>query len=1201
MLIDDLTINLNNTEKAKLFLCKPNLEKTIISRLSEAYNIRLNIKLGNVSELSFTLPFEIDNSSHEIVSNQNINKIKDRFIVKLVWGNYIEFFTIRIPNDNMDDEKDEKSFLCYSLQYELIDKQIKSYNVISYNATEVLVGNGVDKIGVLANTLWTVDYIDADFDLKYRSFEIPSSTVLDAVFNIATTFNAIVIWNTQTRKISLYKQENVGLNRGLKISYGKYLKALNREINSDDVCTRLKVYGKNGVSIQEVNTTGTNYIEDFSYFLYPFTRDESKNVLTHSDYMSDSLCNAWLDYLDLLETKEPISKTTETNTTITNIKINNHGLVVGDYIVNINRGNAIRKVLAVVDVNNFTVSSIANQTANDTIKCYKDGTFGKLLYQKEDKQTLKTTKENELSVLQTEMNVILDNLDVAQATGQSTTQLIADRDAKQIEINTKQNEIDQLNNDIIDINNQIANLQNTIKLENNLTANQLLELNQFIVEKEVTNEYIESTYELLDWAKKEFDKIKSPPIILKVNMVDLFKCLDKECQIDRDKIILAEIVTVFYEKMNINYQAKIIEINVDFESDEGLELVISNVQQILTDEEKFLKTINKSIGSSTIIDLEKFKWSKNVEDTSAISQLLNQAWDTTRQNIIAGTNNTVDISRRGIIIKDLTDPLSYLVAQNGVLAITNDGGNTWKHAITKNGIIGERIIGELIMGTTLIMTNQNADFRFDENGVTLKNTSLTITGGLPENQIDSTATTKWNSAEQNAKDYADNQLTNFVNTTYDSDISNLQSQIDGSITTWFYGYEPTLSNEPALSWISTTDKDNHLGDLFYNTITGYAYRFAYQNSVYQWIRITDTDITTALANAATAQDTADSKRRVFVTTPTPPYDVGDLWSGGSTGDLQRCKIARASGSFLASEWELASKYTDDTTANNAISLLSDISNDNKLTPVEKTNTKIQWDAIVVEKPTIESQATTYGITTEKTNYTNAYNTLSTYITPLLSDLSTTSDITGTTFRANFTDYYNKRTILLKTISEKAVIVGNAYNTVVINSADGVKASHTDGSFTQLSGAGLKRIVSGVDKPYFYLYTTARVSTVGTQLRYLPGTSSFYTTESQVLAIVPPITITLPPDYRNKDFKIFVDSRLNQRSIDVIKRHHWQPTIDGVNTWYRTDWVIEAYNIDKAAGTFQIKAYAWTQTGPDDYSPDYYELIDGLDVFYTVTA
>lgn len=150
---------------------------------------------------------------------------------------------------------------------------------------------------------------------------------------------------------------------------------------------------------------------------------------------------------------------------------------------------------------------------------------------------------------------------------------------------------------------------------------------------------------------------------------------------------------------------------------------------------------------------------------------------------------------------------------------------------------------------------------------------------------------------------------------FDADIADLQSQIDGNITSWFYNYVPTTSNQPAATWISEGSEAVHLGDLFYDTSTGYAYRWMSNGAtppVYSWQRITDSDVTKALADAAKAQDTADQKRRVFYAQPVPPYDVGDLWVQGSNGDILRCSQAKSSsGSYSASDWVLASKYTDD--------------------------------------------------------------------------------------------------------------------------------------------------------------------------------------------------------------------------------------------------------------------------------------------------
>lgn len=200
----------------------------------------------------------------------------------------------------------------------------------------------------------------------------------------------------------------------------------------------------------------------------------------------------------------------------------------------------------------------------------------------------------------------------------------------------------------------------------------------------------------------------------------------------------------------------------------------------------------------------------------------------------------------------------------------------------------------------------------DSNGnykLAISADSIDLTSGTNvQTQIDTLS----ESVETNSDD-----LTAYIAAT-NSKLDDLQGQVDGSIMTWFYEYVPTNSNIPASDWTTTALKNNHLGDLFYDTLTGYCYRWQVQNNTYSWNRITDVDVTKALADAAAAQDTADKKRRVFTATPTTPYDVGDLWAQGTSGELMRCKTAKTSKqSYAAADWERASKYTDDTKANAA--------------------------------------------------------------------------------------------------------------------------------------------------------------------------------------------------------------------------------------------------------------------------------------------
>lgn len=161
-------------------------------------------------------------------------------------------------------------------------------------------------------------------------------------------------------------------------------------------------------------------------------------------------------------------------------------------------------------------------------------------------------------------------------------------------------------------------------------------------------------------------------------------------------------------------------------------------------------------------------------------------------------------------------------------------------------------------------------------------------------------------ADKNAEDMASNVLK------FNQDIKGLQDQLDANVTIWYGEVTPSISNEPAVNWKDNKTRDLHIGDMYYDTKTGYAYRWIYAAGMYSWEKIEDQDVVKSLKDAAKAQDTADQKRRVFIAQPVPPYDEGDLWAQGEKGDILRCATKKAEGEeFAESDWVKTSKYTDD--------------------------------------------------------------------------------------------------------------------------------------------------------------------------------------------------------------------------------------------------------------------------------------------------
>lgn len=176
----------------------------------------------------------------------------------------------------------------------------------------------------------------------------------------------------------------------------------------------------------------------------------------------------------------------------------------------------------------------------------------------------------------------------------------------------------------------------------------------------------------------------------------------------------------------------------------------------------------------------------------------------------------------------------------------------------------------------------------------------------------------------------------FINNTLPGILDEIKAQLDGKIEQHFYQIDPSpLSTAPGSEagvpnsgWTDANTKENHLGDLYYNTTSGKVWRYVKiswrpkpgyaPGTFYVWQELQDSELAQAIAIANEALELGKEKNRIFTSTPVTPYDVGDLWVQGATGDIMRCKTARESGAFTSSDWEKASKYTDDSALKNFI-------------------------------------------------------------------------------------------------------------------------------------------------------------------------------------------------------------------------------------------------------------------------------------------
>lgn len=372
--------------------------------------------------------------------------------------------------------------------------------------------------------------------------------------------------------------------------------------------------------------------------------------------------------------------------------------------------------------------------------------------------------------------------------------------------------------------------------------------------------------------------IDVPIVNMQIDLAMLTDVVGYEEFRDLVQVGLGDTVHCTYEPLGITTDATVIELNYDAIGEQVTKVVLGDFKyNYFSNVTSVFKRVAEAIRPDGTVMAEQVQGFID----GALAQLR-------LQNTIAKKQDV-----RAILFEDL-DPNSPTF---GAMALgtqgfqisrqrTQDGREwDWTTSATAAGIIANTIVAGLL--TDKLGKNYwNLDTgEFSLQGATITNST-----------VDGYAT--------------DTELQNAVD--------DLQSQIDGKVDTWFYSGAPALNkppvtydgSDPDTGWGTDEVKRNHIGDVYYDTTNGYAYRFIYENGAFSWMLIQDSDVTEALETAREALALADTKMKVFITQPKPPYEEGDIYFVGANGDILTCIRARATGSYNASDWAKRNKYID---------------------------------------------------------------------------------------------------------------------------------------------------------------------------------------------------------------------------------------------------------------------------------------------------
>ena len=385
-------------------------------------------------------------------------------------------------------------------------------------------------------------------------------------------------------------------------------------------------------------------------------------------------------------------------------------------------------------------------------------------------------------------------------------------------------------------------------------------------------------------------------------------------------------------------------------------------------------------------------------------------------------------------------------------------------------------------------------------------------------------------AKQDAIAAANESLTNYANQVA-GDIAEIQNQIDGQIESFFEKHNPTLTNYPAVDWVTEEQKQQHGNDTFTNIETGESWRWQKNGDVWEWGVISDTATQKALALAAKAQDTADGKRRIFVRQPkdSEAVDIGDLWVNATYGniyknDILRAIVAKEAGvAFNINQWELASKYTDDTKAQEAQDAadkaqaeadaakarLDKWAEDGIISPTEKQGLKDEIARIKADKDNIEVGYIRYKLGNPE-GFLNAYADYLAVLTTLSAPEPDEIEIPAD-FATKQTKYYDERTDALETIAAATKSLIDAAEAIANAARDRLEEWAKDGVISPVEKQGIKDEIVRIDADNIDINNKYTLYSLGVPTMYIRAYDT-YRLNLEALCKETPENIPIPSDF-----------------------------------------------------------------------------------------
>lgn len=558
---------------------------------------------------------------------------------------------------------------------------------------------------------WEIGHIDNELYVMQRCFEITRQDVYSFLTtDVSEAFGCVFEFDTIHYRINAFLEKNIGSETNIYISYNNLAKNIDISSSIDDIKTCITITGADDLNLREVNM-GYDRIYNIDYF--------------HTlEYMSQSLYDSYT----LWKTKW-------------NNNVNKYEQLVVQYQEYYRQIHYLESEKMPDDPESTDWTLYGLNPLTKKLESYEQKQSVMIKYGQgdpshKDYKTMYLPCFNEIGKIKKQITLV-------------------------------EEEIKSIKSSQSIIFSQMEDIISSVSMQNNFTTDQLNELSKYIREDELSSdnyvvtdtmtdsERIDMLHEMLEYGRKELERVSQPSIEFSMDMANLF--VIPEFNAISDKFNIGNYIHCYLRDDYI-VKLRILSITYNLFDNDDFSVTFGNIAKVKNSNifEDITNALKLSQSVSSSVSFNVSNWNKANTTSTEISNMLSDGLLSAGKSVKTSSSDIL-IDDRGMIVSNKQNssyPNDTIFIGGGQILFSDDGLKTIKTALgrveyTKKGtkfndfgllaqfviagyiaasvVEGNEIIGGTITGTDF--NNGNGTFHVDSNG-NLVATSATVKGKI---------------------------------------------------------------------------------------------------------------------------------------------------------------------------------------------------------------------------------------------------------------------------------------------------------------------------------------------------------------------------------------------------------------------------------------------------------------------------------------